>query len=699
MNFTSAREKATEIISQMTLEEKMSQLLCYSPAIPRLGINEYNWWNEAAHGVARAGIATVFPQVIGMAATFNPELINEVADAISTEARAKYNKSIEFGDRDIYKGLTFWAPNINIFRDPRWGRGQETFGEDPFLTATMGTSYIKGIQGNGEFLKAAACAKHFAVHSGPEKIRLQFNAEVSKKDLWETYLPAFEHAVKAGVAGVMGAYNRTNGKPCCANPELITKILREKWGFEGYLTSDDEAVDVIYEHHHYTNTMLDAAVISMNSGCNLCCGKAYKELPEAYKRGMVTEKEITEAVTIAYSIRVLLGEFEENRPFSDVPYSKLDCKEHRQLNLKTARESLVLLQNKNNFLPLNPGLKKKIAVVGPNAMSIKALEGNYNGHASQYITVADGIRSEFADSDIIVAEGSQIYTEEYNNCYGFKYQHSEGMAAASEADITILCLGLDCDMEGENVPHDSEFAVGGDRKVVTLPNTQIKLAEKVCDVCENVIVVTMQGSAVDVGEKVRNHAKAIIHAWYPGAMGGLAVAQLISGKFSPSGKLPLTFYYADTQLPDFMDYSLNNRTYRYFEGEPLYPFGFGLSYADVNYSDFRILQNNDEDITLTVTLTNNSNMSSTEKVQVYASFEDSRTTTPKYQLCNVKAVELAPQESKTVTLTIDKYWIKAVDENGTRITPDGKIILYAGGQQPDPRSEILTNKKCLSIPL
>ena len=381
-----AKRQAKELVAKMTAEEKVSQLLYNSPAIERLGIPDYNWWNEASHGVARSGMATVFPHAIALAATFDPALLGQIGDAVSTEARAKYNNSVLHNDRDIYKGLTYWTPNINIFRDPRWGRGQETFGEDPYLTAVMGMEYIGGLQGDGEFLKSAACSKHYAVHSGPENLRHTFNAEVSEHDLWETYLPAFEWTVKAGVAGVMGAYNRTNGEPCCSHSRLIHEILREQWGFDGYFVSDCGAITDICEYHHYTDTMAEAAALALKGGCNLNCGGAYTHLMEAYELDLITEDDITAAAEKVFEIRYLLGEFEDNRPYADVPFDKLDCAEHRMLNLQAAEECMVLLKN-DGYLPLDVHTDKKIAVIGPNAMSVVALEGNYNGMASEYITV------------------------------------------------------------------------------------------------------------------------------------------------------------------------------------------------------------------------------------------------------------------------------------------------------------------------
>lgn len=699
MNFKKAAKRASELVNQMTVYEKISQLVYNSPAIERLGIKEYNWWNEAAHGVARAGIATVFPQAIGMAATFNPEIINQVADAVSTEARAKYNKSVEFEDYDIYKGLTFWTPNINIFRDPRWGRGQETFGECPFLTSSMGVAYIKGLQGDGEYLKSAACAKHFAVHSGPESLRHGFDAKAGMKDLWETYLPAFEQSVNAGVIGVMGAYNRTNGEPCCAHSYLMEEVLQKKWGFEGYFVSDCGAIADISENHHFTETMKEAAALALKKGCNLNCGEAYAHLVDAYEEDLITEDEVDYAVKKLYTIRALLGEFEDERPFRDIPYSKLDCDEHKALNLKAAEQALVLLKNEDGFLPLSEEKYKKISVIGPNANSVTVLEGNYNGHASEYITVAEGMRRVFEKSQITVANGSLILYEDKNVWAGFANMRSEALAAASETEVTVLCLGLDRDIEGEEMPLNDDFAYGGDRKSVGLPATQIRLAEALCDVTENLIVVVLSGCSVDLGEKINSKAKAIIHGWYPGALGGLAVARLIKGEFSPSGRLPVTFYKKENTLPDFSDYNMEGRTYRFLKEEPLYPFGFGLSYADIKYHNPEIIDNNAEKVRLKVSLSNNSDFEVTEKLQAYAKITDTRTSTPNYQLCGLAAVDLRPKEQKSAEIEIDTYWLKSVLESGERVNPDGDVTLFIGNHQPDALSTQLSGSNCLKIEL
>ncbi len=697
MNLSAARKTAAALVAQMTAEEKIAQLQYQAEAIPRLGIHEYNWWNEACHGVARAGVATVFPQTIGLAATFHPALVGAVAGAIGDEARAKYNASVAYGDRGIYKGLTYWSPNINIFRDPRWGRGQETFGEDPYLTATLGCAYITGLQGEGDFYKAAACAKHFAVHSGPEKLRHSFNAEVSQKDLFETYLPAFEQAVKkAGVAGVMGAYNRTNGKPCCASEPLIAAILREQWQFKGYFVSDCGAIADIAGPHGYAEDLPHAAAAALRAGCDLNCGEAYAHLTEAYEADLITDDDLTRAAERLFTIRALLGEFEQPRPYADIPYQTLCCKAHKGLNLQAAQQSLVLLKNEADFLPLDPAKAGSVAVIGPHALSTLPLEGNYYGHADEYIPLAEGMRRVFGASEILVADGCQADSDPRHREEGFTDLESEAMAAAAHAEVTLLCLGLNRHLEGEDTGDETDYSDHGDRKTLLLPAPQRKLAEALCDVCENLIVVTLAGSGVDLGEKVRRHAKAIVHGWYPGALGGLAVAGLLAGQFSPSGRLPITFYRADSPLPPMTNYAMAGRTYRYLTEEPLYPFGYGLSYAKFHYSEFQILRRSEEEIAVAVTVQNTGDMPARETVQLYARYTDSRTTTPHFQLCALAPVTLQPGEARRVEAAIDRYWLKAVLADGRRVNPNGGITLFAGGHAPDKTSERLLHSHCLT---
>ena len=700
MNWQKAKETAIQLVSQMTVEEKISQLLYHSPAIERLGISECNWWNEAAHGVARAGVATVFPQAIGLAATFHPALIEQVATAVSLEARVKYNQNVRFNDcSGKYKWLTFWTPNINIFRDPRWGRGQETYGEDPFLTATMGGAYIKGLQGEGEYLTSAACAKHFAVHSGPESQRHGFNAVVSQKDLWETYLPAFEKTVEQGVAGVMGAYNRTNGEPCCGHSYLMEDVLQKRWNFEGYYVSDCGAIADIYYNHKTTRSMKEAAALALSKGCHLNCGEAYEYLMDAYEEDLITEEEITLAAERLYTVRALLGEFEPNQPFADLPYSLLDCKEHRQLNEKAARESVVLLKNQENFLPLG-NRYKTIAVVGPNGNSVTVLEGNYHGHASEYITVATGIRNVFKEATVLVADGCPMCSHQRVGEDGFEEMRGDGLSAATHADVTVLCLGLDRYVEGEEIPGLEEDCFDhGDKRTMQLPKCQMELAKEVCTLCENVVIVVLCGSPVDLGEEITQKAKAILHGWYPGAVGGLALAKLLKGEASPAGRLPITFYSNQNSLPPITDYAMEGRTYRYMKEQPLYPFGYGLSYAEFSYQEANIIEQTEQTIALSVTLQNTSGIDATEKVQVYAEFSDTRTTTPNFQLCGVAAVPCKAGETVTTQISVDTYWLKAVLADGSRVTPNGEVTLYVGGHQPDERSNQLCGNSCLTLPV
>lgn len=461
----SFEERAKGLVSKMTLLEKTSQMTYNSAAIPRLNIPSYNWWNEGLHGVARAGVATIFPQAIGMAATFNENLIHDVADVISTEGRAKFHEAQRKGDHDIYKGLTFWSPNINIFRDPRWGRGQETYGEDPYLTGKLGVAFIKGIQGNDEkYLKAAACAKHFAVHSGPEAVRHSFNAEVSKKDLRETYLPAFKESVKEGkVEAVMGAYNRTNGEPCCGSKTLLSDILRDEWDFKGHVVSDCWAIKDFHVNHRITSNAVESVALAVNNGCDLNCGNMYLYVLLAHKEGLVTEETIDKSVIRLISTRLKLGMFDspENVPFSSIPYEKNDCKEHRDFALKVSEKTMVLLKNQNNLLPLNKDKIKSIAVIGPNANSRDALIGNYYGTASKYVTVLEGIQAAVPpDTRVYYSEGCHLYKDKVEGLAMPKDGFSEAISMAEAADAVVICLGLDANIEGEEGDDSNEYASG-----------------------------------------------------------------------------------------------------------------------------------------------------------------------------------------------------------------------------------------------
>ena len=579
-----ARKRAEDLVSQMTLEEKASQLRYDAPAIERLGIPAYNWWNEALHGVARAGTATVFPQAIGLAASFDKDLLEKIGEAIALEGRAKYNVQSARGDRDIYKGLTFWSPNVNIFRDPRWGRGHETYGEDPYLSGQLGVSFIRGIQGEGDYLKAAACAKHFCVHSGPEALRHAFDARVSPKDLEATYLPAFETCVKEGkVEAVMGAYNRVNGEPACGSPSL-QKILRGRWGFEGHFLSDCWAVRDFHEHHKVTARPEESVKLALENGTDLNCGCTYTRILDAHKEGLLDEAFLTASCIRLFTTRFLLGLFDKT-PYDDIPYSVVECKDHLALAGRAAAESAVLLKN-DGVLPLGRGRKlSSIAVIGPNADSRAALMGNYHGTSSRYITLLEGIedRAEQEGIRVYYSQGCHLFKDRVENLAlpGSRDRLAEALAIAELSDLVILVTGLDETLEGEEGDTGNSYA-SGDKRDLSLPASQLRLMEEVLALGERtgkkVILVNMTGSAMDLS-LAQDKASAILQAWYPGARGGRDLAGILFGDLSPSGKLPVTFYRSADDLPPFEDYAMAGRTYRYLEKEPLYPFGYGLTYG------------------------------------------------------------------------------------------------------------------------
>ena len=568
---TTAQQRARELVGKMTLEEKASQLKYDAPAIPRLGVPAYNWWNEGLHGVARAGVATVFPQAIAIGAAFDTDLAEKVGDTIAEEGRAKYNAYVKENDRDIYKGLTFWSPNVNIFRDPRWGRGHETYGEDPYLTGELGKAFVDGIQGDGEYLKAAACAKHFAVHSGPEAVRHKFDAKASKKDMRETYLPAFEKLVKdADVEGVMGAYNRTNGEPCCGSKTLMQDILRGEWGFDGYYVSDCWAVRDFHTNHMVTDTAEESAALALKTGCDVNCGNTYLHMMKAYEQGLVSEEDITLAAERLFTTRFMLGLFDETE-YDKIGYDRIECREHLALADRATAESVVLLKN-NGILPLEKKKLKAVGVIGPNANSRAALIGNYHGTSSRYITVLEGIQDCMGeDVRVYYSEGCHLFKDRVENLGLRQDRISEAVAVARNSDVVVLCLGLDETLEGEEGDTGNSYA-SGDKVDLLLPEVQRELLEAVVATGKPVILVNMTGSAMDL-RYAQEHCAAIVQAWYPGARGGRVVADILTGKISPSGKLPVTFYRDTEELPDFEDYSMKGRTYRYFTGEVLYPFG------------------------------------------------------------------------------------------------------------------------------
>lgn len=693
-------ERAKDLVSHMTLEEKASQLKYDAPAVKRLGVPYYNWWNEALHGVARAGTATVFPQAIGLAAMFDDRFLGEIADVIATEGRAKYNEQSKNEDRDIYKGITFWSPNINIFRDPRWGRGHETYGEDPYLTARLGVAFVKGLQGEGDYLKGAACAKHFAVHSGPEGERHSFNAVVSDKDLWETYLPAFEALVKeADVESVMGAYNAVDGEPCCGSKKLLKDILRDKWAFKGHVVSDCWAIRDFHTHHMVTSTAPESAALALKNGCDLNCGNTYLHMLQAYEQGLVTEADITKSCERLMTTRIKLGMFDKTE-YDTIPYELNDCKAHHEVALEAARKSVVLLKN-DGLLPLNKDKLQTIGVIGPNANSRAILTANYCGTGSKYITLLEGIQ-EMAGDDIRVyySEGCHLYKNKVEALAFDNDRMSEAVSVAKRSDVVVVCLGLDADLEGEEGDTGNSYAAG-DKPDLNLPGLQQKLLEKITEVGKPVIVLLSSGSALAV-DYADEHCQAVLQTWYPGALGGQAVAELLFGKYSPSGKLPVTFYKGSNVLPDFTDYGMKNRTYRYIENEPLYPFGFGLTYGKVSLSELQADQEmitGKEDITLSVKVTNESECDLDEVVQVYIKMQGSEYEVLNHRLSAFKRISLKKGETKTVDLQIKADTIKVVDHMGNRMIDGEKALLYVGTSQPDARSKLLTKVDTLYLEL
>lgn len=570
-------ERARELVSKMTLAEKIAQLKYDAPAIERLGIPAYNWWNECLHGVARAGSATVFPQAIGMAASFNDELMYEVADAISDEARAKYNEFKKFGKTDIYQGLTYWSPNINIFRDPRWGRGHETYGEDTYLTARMGTAFVKGLQGDGKYRKLDATLKHYAVHSGPEKLRHEFNAKVCKKDLYETYLWAFKYCIEhAKPAAVMGAYNRTNDEACCASKTLLIDILRKEFGFDGYVVSDCGAICDIDEHHKITSTKAESAALAVNNGCELNCGTAYGALKAAVAMGLISEETITEAAVKLFKTRFELGMFDKCE-YDNIQYDIVGCEKNRAINLKMAQESIVLLKN-DGILPLSTD--KKVAVIGPNADSIEALVGNYNGTPIKPYTILRGIQKYVVP---YYAPGCRLVgnIERSFAWWADEQFITEAVVAAKNADVVVLCMGLSAEVEGEEMDDYNGYSSGGDKLTLEFPETQQRLYREIKNLGKPIVFVNISGSCLNLS-KPKEECEAVIQCFYPGEMGGLAFADVLFGKVSPSGRLPVTFYKDCDDLPDFEDYSMENRTYKFYKGAPVYEFGYGLTYSDIS---------------------------------------------------------------------------------------------------------------------
>ncbi len=813
-------KRVDDLISRMTLEEKVSQMMNAAPAIPRLGIPEYDWWNEALHGVAISGHATVFPQAIGLGATFDPPLINRVASVISEEARAKYHEAQRKGNRSRFFGLTFWSPNINIFRDPRWGRGQETYGEDPYLTGRLGVEFVKGLQGdNPKYLKVVSTPKHYAVHSGPEPERHRFDASAVERDLRETYLPAFRATVmEANAASIMCAYNRTNGEPACANTHLLDDILRGEWGFKGYVVSDCGAIDDIYQRHLFVKTAEEASSISVKRGTDLECGDSYKALVKAVKQGLIKESEIDVALKRLLEARFRLGMFDppDMVPYSKIPFSANDSEEHRKLSLETARKSMVLLKNKNNSLPLRKDLKS-IAVIGPNADDVSVLLGNYSGTPSRATTPLAGIRNHvsrntkvlyakgthltetdalpvptsalrggfnaeyFANKSltgepvlkrvdpeinfdwgmsgpapglpsddfsvrwtgkivpaesglfrfgVLADDGVRVYVDnkliaedwtdhapspitgevtfEAGKSYEIKIEYYEGkigavaklvwqppvkkvenpfaeaVKLANESEQVILVLGISARLEGEEMRVSEPGFLGGDRTDINLPARQQALLEAVAATGKPMVVVLLSGSALAVNWANAN-VNAIVQAWYPGEEGGAAIADVLFGDYNPAGRLPVTFYKSTDQLPPFESYAMEGRTYRFFKGEPLYPFGHGLSYTTFKYSSFKVTSpriSGNEKVSVSAVVENTGKLEGDEVVQLYITDVQASVRVPVRSLAGVERIHLKPGERRTVTFTLDPRQLAVIMDDGRAVVEPGEFKVTIGGKQP-----------------
>lgn len=698
MNRECARSRAEELVSKMTIEEAASQLRFDSPAIDRLGIPEYNWWNEALHGVARAGTATSFPQSIGLGATFDTELLGKIGETVATEGRAKYNEISAMGDRDIYKGLTFWSPNVNVFRDPRWGRGQETYGEDPYLISRLAIPFIKGIQGDGEYMKAAACAKHFAVHSGPEAKRHEFDAEPSQKDLMETYLPAFEACVKeAGVESVMGAYNRLYGEPCCGH-SFLNDIIRGEWGFEGHIVSDCWAIRDFHENHKVTKNSEESAALALSKGCDLNCGCTYVHLMKAYNKGLVTEKQIRDAAVRLFTTRFILGLFDETE-YDSLNYLDVETKESIALAKRASDEAIVMLKN-DGALPVNKDKVKVISVIGPNADARRPLMGNYYGTSSEYITALEGIRKAAGEGvRILYSEGCDLsnsrpdpLSRDYNTI-------AEAEAVMKRSDLVVLVIGLNETLEGEEGDQGNQYA-SGDKVNLSFPKTQLKLIEAVKRSGKPFVTVVMTGSAMNL-TPFAEEASAILQAWYPGARGGLSIGDIIFGKVNPSGKLPVTLPKSDSDLPDFEDYSMKNRTYKYIENEPLYPFGYGLTYGRITVEKAELSDDSatarENGFDITVSVRNEGTLKTSEVIQIYTKALEDKNEVRNYKLVGFKRITLEKGASEDVVISISADALKVFKEDGSKVTPEGKIAVYAGLGQPDERTVKLCGTKPVEL--
>ena len=701
----SVDERVADLISRLSLEEKAAQMMNSTPAIERLGIPPYDYWNEALHGVGRASAATVFPQAIGIGATFDADLAYRISNAISDEARALYNATSEKGLYNRYNGLSFWTPNINIFRDPRWGRGQETYGEDPYLMSLIGVAFVKGLQGDDpDHLKTAACAKHFAVHSGPEQLRHEFNATASLKDMYETYLPAFEALVNENVEAVMCAYNSTNGEPCCTNKYLLDEVLRKNWNFDGHILSDCAALVDLYVAkgqggHGTAPSKAGAAAMAVKSGVSLNCGDTYSALPEAVQQGLITEAEIDEQLALLLKTRFKLGLFDPrgSNKYDSLSLDVVNNDEHRALARESAQKSIVLLKN-DGILPLKKDLPKYF-LTGPNATSTEVLLGNYYGVNSNMVTILEGISAAISPtSQLQYRQGAMLNKDSRN-----PINYATGNAANS--DVTLVVFGLSSTLQGEEGDSiDSDTA--GDRLDYGLPPNQIQYLEDLRAMADRnpedrkpLIAIVTGGSPVDLS-KVQELADAVLYVWYPGEEGGTAIADVLFGDVSPSGRLPITFPKSLDQLPAYDDYSMEGRTYKYMNEEPMYPFGFGLSYTQFEYSDATLDKTElsaEESVSLEVTVKNTGKVKSDEVVQVYISDLEASVRVPNSQFINTRRVTLEPGASEKVTFEIKPESFQVVQEDGSKIIEPGKFRLYVGGSSPMTRSAELGASKMAEV--
>ena len=690
----SRTKRIDDLISRLTIAEKTSFLVAKSSGVPRLGILPYHSWNECLHGVARAGLATVFPQAIGLASMWDDSFINEIAKTVSTEARAKYNEAQKAKKYGRYTGLTFWTPNINLFRDPRWGRGQETYGEDPYLSGRLGVEFIKGLQGSDpDYLKLCACAKHFAVHNGPEPERHVFDVSPSSQDLYESYLPQFEMAIKEGnVQSVMGAYNRVFGVPACASQFLLQKLLRDDWGFTGHVVSDCGAIKDIWHTHKVTKSPASASALAIKAGCDLNCGSTYRAVPQAIKEGILTEKDVDKVLRRVLEVRFNLGMFDpkEMSPWSRISNADIDTPANKKLALKAARKSIVLLTN-DKTLPLNLAKIKKIAVIGPNAHSVPVLLGNYNGQPSAPVTILDGIKQACSDKiEVTYTAGCPMALSKGKSVKDANAKYAADVNKAKDADVIIFVGGIDAGIEGEEMRSASLIGFNrGDRTDIELPITQLTLLKKLKTFEKPVILVNCSGSAMAMPWEAKN-LNAIIQAWYPGQAGGTAVADILFGKYNPSGCLPVTFYNSTKDLPPFPDYSMQNRTYRFFKQKPLFAFGHGLSYTTFKYSALNLLSDQVSptgEINLTVKVTNTGSVDGGEVVQIYAVPSKKTAITPSKTLVAFKSVNVKAGETVLVSLKIPTKRLALWNTKLNKMAPQSAYTLHAASASDDFRLE------------